>query len=72
MFSRNIFILCGRHKTSFAAIYIIPLSFPGKITEYYIAATDFIKLMCHARKSSREEGFLRREMGLGNLLGQVS
>ena len=54
MFTRNIFILCGRHKTSFAAIYIIPLSSPGII---YIAATDFIKLICHAREVFPGRGF---------------
>ena len=57
MFTRNIFILCGRHKTSFNALYIVPLSSPGKITGLYIGTTDFVKLMCHAREVFPGRGF---------------
>ena len=40
LFSRNIFRLCGCHKTCFVGE-------DNRII--YIAATDFVKLMCHAR-----------------------
>ena len=41
LLSKHIFILCGRHKTSFNALYIVPLSSPGKITGLYIKDDRF-------------------------------
>ena len=42
----------------------------------YIAGTDFVKLMCHAREARGKRiffgGLYCREIGIGNLLGQVS
>ena len=57
MFPRNIFILCGCHKTSFAAIYKIPLSSPEDNGIIYIAAIDSVKLICHAREVFPGRGF---------------